>query len=342
MKTVLSLDETREILAQWGLEPLASAPVRAALRVETEGGVFALKASTKAPERLQLLAEAFASLAGRGFHRMAPYLPTLLGEPYVEYESRLWTVSPWREGREPEYGAPGEIARCAATLAAFHRAGLGFSPARGAQRTTLGKWPEKLAGRTGELRSFFETARLSPTPTPFELALREYGPVFLEQAEAAEEGLRRSAFAARCAWAAKARPLAHGDASNRNFILGTDGEAYLLDLDDLKRELPEIDLCRLLRRTLRRVDWDFALGREVLSAYLSEFPLGNIELAILRSLLGYPDKAWRLCKEHYEREDGKSPRRTRKLAQKLAASGADVPRHDRFLKKLDEFYGTCW
>lgn len=335
-----SLGELRAILLHWGVNPLGVARARAACQVTAVNGVFALKASTKEPHRLRLLAEAFTYLARRGFGKTAPYLPGLSGEPYCEYGGRLWTVSPWREGREPEYDRPGEIARCAGTLAEFHRAGLGFRSTRGALRTTLGRWPAKLAGRTGELRAFLETARLSPDPTPFELVLRQWGPVFLRQAEAAEENLRRTPFAARCAWAASARPLAHGDASNRNFILGTDGLTYLLDLDDLKHELPEIDLCRLLRRTLRRVSWDYGLGREILSAYSARFPLGPAELVILRALLGYPDKAWRLAKQHYEREEGRTPHQAVKLARKLTEVGTDVPRHERFLAGFAEVCGA--
>ncbi|HHW14361.1 MAG TPA: phosphotransferase [Firmicutes bacterium] len=339
-------EEVARISACWGIRPYAVTPVRAAYRVAGPDGVVALKASRKDAKRLKLLDQAFRHLEAAGFHKSAPLLPTRRGEPFVSWGEELWTASPWREGREPEYRLSGDLARCVVTLAGFHLCGLGFRPTGVSLRNALGRWPEKLRRRAGEVRQYLARVGETPAADDFQLILRRLGPTLLRQAELASTSLERTDYARRCAWAEEARPLCHGDASNRNFILGADGVAYLIDLESLKLDLPEIDLCRLLRRTLRRTGWKLEVAREILAAYSRFAPLETPAKAIILALLHFPDKAWRLMKQYFgaqgphENEDEeKNGPSVRRLTCKLRRVEEELPAWQSFLQGFAEWYG---
>lgn len=333
-------------MGQWGLYPLAAARVRAAYKVTCDEQTVALKESGHDESRLRVAGEALAYLEQRGFWKTAPFLPTRHGEPFLRWGEALWTVAPWREGREPEYEVPEDIPRCAGTLAEFHLAGLGFQTAKVPLRSGLGKWPQKLRRRADELQGYLGRAGSSAQPAEFVRLAGEVGPCLLHQAGLARENLPRTAYDERCAWGRRIPPLCHGDPSNRNFILGSDGVVWLLDLDALKTDLPEADLCRLLRRTLRRTGWLLNTATGILDAYSARVPLPSEALGVILARLQFPDGALRLLKQYYaegppgegEGESEGAPRVIR-LAHKLAQVAEDLPRWERFLGDFARAYG---
>lgn len=320
-------------LAGWGLVPLEAAKVRAAYCVVTPLGKVALKPAQEDGRRLLVMDEAHQYLAGRGFHQVVPFLSTGAGEPYHEWGGRRWVASPWIAGREADYQAPGELARCAGTLAALHQAGLGFRPTRGKLRSVIGKWPAKLRRRAALLESHLAEARGRVRPTEFEAVLVSAGETLVDEAQLAVAALARSPYAERCTWAERARPLCHGDPSDRNFILGEDGLVHVIDLGGAKCDLPELDLGRLLRRTMRRTGWDFPLAAEMLAAYDRVSLLDHDARSVMEAALRFPDKAWRLLKQYY-RDDGLDPEwKEARLARKLRRTIALLPRK-RFCLRL--------
>ncbi len=332
------LAELATVTARWGISPVAVERVRAAYRVAYLDGVVAVKRSHRSAGRLALVDQVFRHLETRGFLKTAPLLPTLSGEPFSEWEGSLWAVTPWREGREPQYRIPGDIARCADTLAEFHRAALGFRPPSGLPlRSSLGKWPKKLRRKVEALRGLLGRVIASAEPDEFQLVFREIGSWAADQAEAAARRLAGTAYEERCRWAAEASSLCHGDPSDRNFILGSDGVPYLIDLDSLKLDLPETDLARLLRRTMRRTRWDVAMARGILAAYEVRSPLGQEAKTILCALLQYPEQAYRLTKEYGEAKAGTgrdSATAIAKLARKLQQVRDSRFRFERFLAEF--------
>ncbi|MGE5553284.1 MAG: CotS family spore coat protein [Betaproteobacteria bacterium] len=334
MRREVDLAEIAAIASRWGISPLAVEPVRAAYRVACSEGVVALKRAKRNAGRFALVDRLFHHLEGQGFLKTAPFLPTLSGKPFCEWDGDLWTVTPWRQGREPQYRIHDDIARCADTLAEFHRAASGFRPPPGLPlRSSLGKWPKKLRRKADALREHLRQATAAAEPDEFQLVFRHIGPWAIGQLDEAVRKLAGTAYAERCAWAAEASSLCHGDPSDRNFILGSDGVPYLIDLDSVKLDLPETDLARLLRRTMRRTRWDAAMARSILRAYETRSPLGREARDILCALLQYPEQVYRLTREYGEakaRSGQDSATVILKLARKLRQVCDDRFRCERF------------
>jgi CotS family spore coat protein len=310
--------------------------------------VFALKRFTGRERRLLVEAQVCAYLERRGFHKTAPLLRTLNGDPFLRLGGERWTLSDWREGRELAYGVPGDLARGADTLAEFHLAGLGFSPDGRSLRTGLGKRTERLRRRVGELAGWVAEAQACPTPGEVEGLLRQAGSGLVRRAEGAVQALERSAYTERCAWAEEARPLCHGDPSSRNLILGPDGVAYLIDLGSVKTDLPEADLHRLLFRALHRLAWDPEIARKALVAYAARAPFGEAERSVLAALFQFPSRVFRLLKQHHVAGEsapggaaGADGQARAHLARKARRAIADLPQWEAFLSTINGLSTNC-
>lgn len=337
--TQLDLDEVVAIVAHWGIRPVRVQEVRAVYKVTGSNGAVALKPAGDDIEHLRLVNEVCEYLGSRGFRKTAPLLPTLNDEPFVRWGDRLFVVTTWREGAEPDYRIPGDIARCVPTLAEFHEAGEGFRAVESSISSKLGRWPKKLRGKAEEIEECVALARSSPNPTEFDQLVVGLGPRLTHQTRLAADNLLRTTYPERCEWGKKARPLCHGDASERNFILSDDGGAYLVDLDSVETDLPEVDLWRLLRRTLRRVSWNLDICRDIIGAYSMVSPLDTKQLAIILSLLQFPEKATWLMRRYYDQKgDDEGSHSPVRFTRKLLAIQAELHLWERFLIDFARHY----
>jgi CotS family spore coat protein len=337
--TPLDLDEVVAIVAHWGIRPVNVQEVRAVYKITGTMGSVALKPAGQDPDHIRMVNEVCEHLASRGFRKTAPLLPTLNDEPFTAWGDRLFVLTPWREGSEPDYRTPGDIAKCVPTLAAFHEAGEGIKPVESSISSKIGKWPKKLRHKADEIEECVALAQANPDPTEFDKLVIELGPRFAVHTRLAAENLMRTNYTARCEWGKTARPLCHGDASERNFILGDDGVCYLIDLDSVEIDLPEVDLWRLLRRTLRRVSWDLGICREIIGAYSSVSPLERSSLATILSLLEFPEKAAWLMRRYYGMKgDDEGTRSPVRFTRKMVAIKADLRRWERFLVDFVRHY----
>ena len=59
------------------------------------------------------------------------------------------------------------------------------------------------------------------------------------------------------------------------------------------------DLYDFIRKVLEKNNWNIALGNELIKAYDSVRKLSNMERAVLKSLLSYPEKFWKIINYYY-------------------------------------------
>src|SRR5439155_405629 len=108
----------------------------------TAAGTLVLRcwpADGPSAERLTWIHAVLAHVAQAGFDRIAPPIPTALGETFVRHAGHLWELAPWLAGRADYATNPSDQRLSAATqaLAEFHRAAALFvipDPRRGEGR----------------------------------------------------------------------------------------------------------------------------------------------------------------------------------------------------------------
>ena len=318
-------DQRRQIavlLENWGLRPDRLVPVKTVWRVMTTGGTYCLKPVDKRSAKVRFIAAAMEHVRRRGLARMAAWIPTVRGEPYVTVREDLhFMLTGWIAGVEPDYYDAVHLEAISQTLAEFHQASRGFRPPNeDHDRNRLGRWPDRLASRRQELLRFRREAASRSAPSAFDRLFLEHADWICDRAGRSCEALARSAYGRLVKEAAGVNPLCHGDVATRNFVFTPAGESYLIDFDFISIDLPITDVWRLLRRTLRH-GWKIESARLMLRAYSSVSPLRPDELRVLAALLTFPDQAW--ASIHKRRggppgEEGSDSDRYDKLRQALS------------------------
>lgn len=293
--------EINEIMALWGETPLKVKEKRGVYRVTTTQGERCLKEVTGKVDRIIFMIDAMDYVKQQGFKRFADCLPALDGNMVVKHNSSSYLVQEWLEGKEPDYRNGYAIARAAETIAMFHRAGRGFFPKPSCKaKNKLGRWPKKLAKKADQLEHYLCMAESSSHPSRFEKILIKYGNWLRYHARESLIKLKNSKYQELVAAAREGGSLVHGDTAVRNFVM-INGVVYLIDFDSIAIDIPVTDLWRLLRRTLRRQQWDIHLVEKILDSYRRCFSLNRREKEVLLAFLEFPEKPWRIAKEYYEK-----------------------------------------
>lgn len=298
----MDLQEAKEILCLWGEEPVEIKQVRDAFQVTTKRGNRCLKPLKQKAERINFVSAVMKHLKDRGFNRMAMYIPSLEGHVFEEYKGTNYIVQEWLEGKEPDYRNEDEMFLAAKTLALCHQAGAGFSPGKGIKvKNNLGKWPQKLEENLADLESFLSRAQSSSCPTGFERALVSQKEWLRDHARRSIRRLNEGPYFSLVEEARGTGSLIHGDPATRNFIL-ISSEMNLIDFDSSAIDINIVDLWKLLRRTMRRNNWQLNLLEKLLEGYEKHISLGRIPLSVLLAFLEFPERVWRITREYYEKQ----------------------------------------
>ncbi len=290
----------QSLLNNWGLQALAVQQVREVYQVQTQAGPICFKEVREKAGKLQFIAQALRHLESRGFSKMAAFRLTLAGQPYVIENNKFYIVTTWLEGQEPSYSNPVQIGATARTLAEFHIAAENFVVQGEAEaKVKVDKWNQKLKKQLIELVDFCSQAENSDTPSAFDQLLRQNSPWLGQQALAACQMLTGTLYNQLIRQYEGKLPLCHGDTAARNFIMDGAGQAWMIDFDSMAVDLPVVDLWRLLRRTLRKTNWQLDEANNILNNYQAIRPLSKQELQVLYAFLHFPERPWRLAKRYY-------------------------------------------
>lgn len=127
----------------------------------------------------------------------------------------------------------------------------------------------------------------------------------------------------------------HYDVAARNFII-QQGEAYLIDFDYCVRDLPLVDLMRLIKRSLKYGnDAKEKLGA-IINGYGGICPMSREQWEVLYALLLFPQKYWRLAQRYFQND----PKRDQGFFKKrIRTAVAELEREDQWIKIFRQFTG---
>lgn len=125
----------------------------------------------------------------------------------------------------------------------------------------------------------------------------------------------------------------HGDCNQHN-LLCTAAGVRLVNFENLFYGQPVVDLANYLRKILEKNNWSTELGKKLLEAYETQKNLCSEEKQLLRQLLLFPEKFWKVS-NHYSNSHKAwvSGRDIEKLNRLTAAE----PAREHFLENLFSF-----
>ena len=283
----------------YGLRFRGGTRTRTGLICRTDMGLRELKKPRGSGESLRLAFDVKEQLRKNGFINISRFYRTLEGEPFYRYDGILYTL----EDVMPPESLPEEkedtFLRGAETLGKMHHAAKGL-------QSESARWEEKrLPALYGKRRSQLAKIRRrndrQRNYDAIDLLLIRYYDRFMEQAQQAEELLKKGGYEAAVVQAAEKGAFCHNAYKGEALRQNEKGEIFVGSFDKCSSELPLADLAHYLRRYFKKTEGSAAGVAEMLEQYGKHQPLSENDLTILQGMLIYPEKFLRLVNEYYNK-----------------------------------------
>lgn len=305
-------------------------------KVKTDSGDVCLKRADKREKKIVFIYSVLKHLTEKGFTKVSAPVPTKNGTPIVTEGEDVYFVTEWVPGVPCDFERDDHIAAASRTLAEFHQFSKGMDVLPGGKaRSMYDKWPEKLEDRLDALKDFKKKVLKKSKRNDFEQRYLEYADFFITQGEKALQTLKNSAYQEIAKEAEKEGTFTHRDVAARNFIIGKNGEAYLIDFDYCRYDLRITDVVRLIERTLKAHKWRLEKADLILRNYNSINPLKPEEYKVILAFLQFPQKFWRVADRYFNekknwQEEG--------FLKKFNSATKKVNRQEKFVSLFEAKY----
>jgi spore coat protein I len=291
------LDMEREIAENYGLDVRNLFPYKNILVAATPYGRKALKRLPFSPERILFVHGAKEHLAGNDFERVDRYICTLSGEPYFIYSGSCYCLTDYIEGRESNFDNDNDVRLAARVLAQLHKASKGYVAPSGCKvQDELGRLPLYFVKRLDDIKKMRRQAKKGKGK--FDELFLQYADYFVETAEDAIDELASSHYMELVEKTRDEGLFCHHDFTQHNIIMAGE-RATVTGFDYCCFELRVYDLANLIRRKMRKCDWDVSRSELIVNSYNSVEPINEDELCVMKIILRFPQKFWRVVNRYY-------------------------------------------
>lgn len=324
-----------EISTQFGFAIYEMQPMKGVYLIKTNKGNKCLKKVNYGTQKITYIYKAKESIAKRGFDRIDRNMLTVDGMPYALVNDDIYVVTDWIEGRESDFKKDDEIKNAAATLAEFHTYARKFEGFEARERNDIGKLKETLEKRMYTLSKMRDMARKNRKKTEFDRLYLSNIDYYMEMAQEALNLFNEDSYSNVCIKAVEDNVLCHHDYTYHNILVDKENKMHIVDFDYAKSEIQIYDLSTLLIKALKRQDWKIECGKAIVDSYRGVKELTDDEINVLRCMLNFPQRFWRLANRYYYREAGWSEEA---FTKKLKEIISERPKYVEFVKNVNEIF----
>lgn len=263
----------------------------------TDSGKRLIKITNLKPDRVNFIAEVKEHLYNNGFCNIDRNIYTNKGAPCITYNEQTVYVSNYVEGRECNLDSKEESIKCARLLAKMHRASAGFTCSENSSpRSELGRLPVSYRKRLDEIKKLKKNAIKGRMK--FDSMMCKYVDYFYEIGEKALSMLDTSDYYDLVEEAEKNRNISHHDFNHHNIFFQNE-DMYLINFEYCCYDLKVYDLVNLIRRKMRKCQWNIDEAAIIINEYSKIESLGEGELDLMKIMLMFPQKFWRVVNKYY-------------------------------------------
>ncbi len=265
--------------------------------VNTSKGKKVLKKCAMSPGRILFVHGAKEHLYNNNFRNIDRFICTVDGKPYIYIDDNIYTMTDLIEGRECDFTDRDDIVKASRLLALLHRASRGYVPPPGSIRQDdLGKLPVYFEKRLEELKRLKKVA--DKRKSEFDYMYINYADHFIRSGEEAIKLLSESRYNELVDKARREGVFCHHDYTYHNIICD-ENEMFVTNFNYCCFELNLYDIANLLRRKMRKCNWDLKEARIILDEYRSLEDISKDEFIVLWIMLKFPQKFWRTANRYY-------------------------------------------
>lgn len=294
-----------EISTQFGFEIYELIPMKGVYLIKTNKGNKCLKKVNYGVQKLMYIYKAKEHIINMGFDRIDRNIITPQGVPHAFVNDDIYVVTNWINGRECDFKKEEELKKASKTLGMFHLAARDFTPDDGVMvRCDIGRLPNTFEKRLSTLNKMRDIARKNKRKSEFDMLYLSNVDFYIKLAQKTIKSFNFECYNRVCEDALKGKVICHHDYTYHNILFDENEDVHVIDFDYCKWEIQAYDISTLMVKALKRLDWDIDKGKLILESYNSIKPLTLDEVSILKSLLSFPQRFWRLANRYYYKEAG--------------------------------------
>ncbi|MBP5427338.1 MAG: CotS family spore coat protein [Clostridiales bacterium] len=260
-------------------------------------GRMLLKKQVISPERVRFIHNAKQHLISNNFKYVDEFMLTTNNDPFIILNNNLYTLTNILDGQEMNFDNPTDVEKSTQLLADFHISSRGFFKSPSVfNKDELGKLPSVYQKRLDEIKRAKKNAHLGKTK--FDYLLLDYIDYFYNLGKEVIEKLSKSRYMDLVSMTQKEGSFCHHEFTHNN-IVNKSGTYFLINFEYCCYELKIYDLCNLIKRKLRKCNWDINEAQKILDCYRKKVPLSYDELYVMKLMLMFPQKFWRVINTYY-------------------------------------------
>ncbi len=313
-------DRIAELLTQYDLTVYRASRIKGAWLLETDQGLKSLgscgysEGKVKFEQKIKQLAKE------QGFDRVDLYVPNreqnfLVQGPYNE----MFVMRDWFYGEECNVRSREEVLLAVETLAGLHSCLRGMELS--GEELGFCRQPlltEILERRNKELRRVRTYIRGKKQKSSFEQKFLSQFGLQYELAERAEELLAKEDYQVYYKRALEEGCMLHGSFTHHSVILLQGQTMAVTGFDKAAAGIQIHDFYLLFRKMMEKWEWDISLGEAMLETYHRGRVVPGEELTLLKVLLSYPEKFWKVANQYYNNRKSWIPEKNmQKLLQTM-------------------------
>ena len=326
-------DKISDLLAQYDLVVYKAGRVKGAWILETDRGLKSLGSCSYSEGKVAFEQKVKLFASEHGFSALDLYVENkeqgfLVQGPYNEQ----FVMKNWFYGEECDAKNRAHVLQTVKTLARLHNSLKGLPLSVEEQAFCLQqRVPELLERRNKELRRVRAYIRSKKQKTVFE---QNFLAQFDAQAAKAEEALAlldNGVYGNYYHDRVEEGCMLHGNYTHHSVLLLSEGDMAVTGFDKAVTGIQIQDFYQLFRKMMEKWDWDISLGDSMLEAYQSIRPVPAEEWQLLRLLLIYPEKFWKVANRYYNNRKSWIPEMN---MQKLLQTMEQAEKKEESIKQL--------
>ncbi len=326
-------DLDREIENKYCINIKSIVPYRDAHIINTSKGKKLLRKTMLLPDRIMFIHGAKEHLYKNDFRNLDRYLCTADGNPCIVIDGNLFTVSDVMEGRECNFDDVNDVINAAKILASMHRASKGYiSPPNSKPRDELGKLPLYFSKRLEDIKRLKNIAKKEGSR--FDFLFLKYFDYFFKLGENTIGQINHSRYSELVKKVKANGTFCHHDFTYHNIIC-SESRTSVINFDYCCFELKVYDLANFIRRKMRKCNWEVEEAKIILDKYCSIEDISKDEIDILKIILQFPQKFWRVANKYY---NSKRSWTEKSYLSKLQEVIDEIEYHKNFIEKFEMLF----
>lgn len=313
-------EKIADMLAQYELKVYKAGRVKGTWMLETDRGLKCLGTCNYSEGKIKFEQKVKQFAAEHGFEKLDLYVPNreqgfLVQGPYNEW----FVMKDWFYGEECNAKDRNHVLKATETLAKLHNCLTGLELTEEEKEFCIQpKLCDVFERRNKELRRVRTYIRSKKQKSYFEQKFLSQFDIQFAQAEQATQLLKSTDYESYYSNCIARGCMLHGNYTHHSVLFLDEGSMAVTGFDKSALGSQMQDFYLLFRKMMEKWEWDISMGESMLTAYNRVRTISLEEITVLKLMLSYPEKFWKVANQYYNNRKAWIPEKNmQKLLQTM-------------------------